>query len=60
MNLFKTWLVERCIAHRGLHDNIAPENSIKAFHNAIDKNLPIEFDIQSISDGTIIVFMIQN
>lgn len=56
MDLFKTWLVQRCIAHRGLHNDYAPENSIQAFQNAIDKNLPIEFDIQIISDGTIIVF----
>ena len=29
MDLFKTWLVEDYIAHRGLHDDKAPENSDK-------------------------------
>ena len=36
MEIFKSWLVERFIAHRGLHDQNNPENSLGAFQNAID------------------------
>lgn len=56
MDLFKTWLVEQYIAHRGLHDEKAPENSYSAFEKAIKAGYPIETDVQQISDGTIIVF----
>lgn len=56
MDLFKTWLVERNIAHRGLHNQTAPENSISAFKNAIKASYPIELDVQQIADGTVIVF----
>ena len=56
MDLFKTWLVETSIAHRGLHNDLLPENSIGAFENAIKNGYPIELDVHIISDGTIIVF----
>lgn len=56
MDLFKTWLVERYIAHRGFHDENSPENTLSAFKNAIKFAYPIELDVQQISDGTIIVF----
>ena len=56
MDLFKTWLVEYPIAHRGLHTNTLPENSLGAFQNAIDNGYPIELDVHQISDGTIVVF----
>lgn len=56
MKLFKTWLVERYIAHRGFHDENSPENTLAAFKNAIKLGYPIELDVQQISDGTIIVF----
>ncbi|MBO5394590.1 MAG: glycerophosphodiester phosphodiesterase [Clostridia bacterium] len=56
MNLFNSWLVEQPIAHRGLHDKAAPENSLAAFANAIDNGYAIEFDVRSIADGTVIVF----
>lgn len=56
MDLFHTWLVEKYIAHRGLHDNNAAENSLSAFKNAIDKNYAIELDVHQISDGTLVVF----
>ena len=44
------------IAHRGVHnnDNI-PENSIKAFKTAIDKNYGIEFDIEITKDDKLII-----
>lgn len=45
------------IAHRGIHDNITtPENSISSFRKAIDKNLPIEFDIQLTKDNKLVIF----
>ncbi len=56
MDLFKTWLVEDYIAHRGLHDDKAPENSLLAFENAIKQGYPIETDVHQISDGTLIIF----
>lgn len=55
-DLFKTWLVEKYIAHRGLHDTESCENSLSAFEKAIQKGYPIELDIQQIADGTVIVF----
>lgn len=57
MDIFKSWLVDKYIAHRGYHNlTDSPENSLKAFQNAIDKNYAIELDVHIISDGTIIVF----
>ena len=56
MDLFKTWLVEDYIAHRGLHDDKTPENSAAAFQNAIKEGYPIETDVHQISDGTLIIF----
>lgn len=56
MDIFNSWLVETPIAHRGLHDEKRPENSLSAFQNAIDKGYAIELDLQMISDGTIVVF----
>lgn len=45
-----------CIAHRGLHDEKIPENSMKAFEKAVSKNIPIEFDIHVLKDKNIVVF----
>ena len=56
MDLFKSWLVEKYIAHRGLHDEQSPENSLSAFEKAIENGYVIELDVQQISDGTVIVF----
>ena len=47
----------KIIAHRGIFDNIKiPENSIKAFQKAIDKNIPIELDVQLTKDNVLVVF----
>ncbi len=48
-------------AHRGLHgkavpEEIAPENSMKAFENAIKYGFGIELDVQKTSDDYLIVF----
>jgi len=56
MDIFKTWLVETPIAHKGYHDETSPENSISAFKKAVAKGYAIELDVQLISDGTVVVF----
>ena len=56
MDLFKTWLVEKYIAHRGLHDDQSAENSLSSFEKAVQNGYVIELDIQQIADGTIVVF----
>lgn len=55
-DIFKSWLVETPIAHRGLHNDEFPENSIGAFKNAVKSGYAIELDVQIISDGTVVVF----
>lgn len=44
------------IAHRGLHDETAPENSIAAFEKAITNGLAIELDLRLSKDGRLVVF----
>lgn len=56
MDLFNSWLVNKYIAHRGFHNEEAPENSLGAFQNAIDKGYAIELDVQLIEDNTVVVF----
>lgn len=45
-------------AHRGLHNNNsdAPENSLRAFQNAVDAGFGIEMDVQLSKDGVPVVF----
>jgi glycerophosphoryl diester phosphodiesterase len=43
------------IAHRGYHDEISPENSLSAFHKAIEANLPFECDVHLTKDGEILI-----
>ncbi|MCX6150504.1 MAG: glycerophosphodiester phosphodiesterase family protein [Ignavibacteriales bacterium] len=51
------WLTQTPIAHRGLHDNqTVPENSLLSFTKAIEKNYPIELDLQLLNDNSIAVF----
>lgn len=51
------WLVQRPIAHRGLHKGrTIPENSYSSFQRAIDKNYAIELDIRMTKDKKLIVF----
>jgi glycerophosphoryl diester phosphodiesterase len=50
------WLTTRPIAHRGLHDVDAPENTLPAFEAAIAAGYPIELDVHVLRDGEVIVF----
>mgnify|MGYP000060368874 FL=1 len=50
------WLTKTPIAHRGLHNENAPENSLSAFKNAIDNGYNIELDVQVTKDKKLIVF----
>lgn len=56
------WIKNGLIAHRGLHtaDGKTPENSPKAFAEAIAKGYGIECDINLLKDGTPIVFHDKN
>ncbi|MCR4562478.1 MAG: hypothetical protein K5694_04685 [Bacilli bacterium] len=45
------------IAHRGLHNKEGiPENSMKAFENALKHDVAMEFDLHLTSDGHLVVF----
>ncbi|MEG2540743.1 MAG: glycerophosphodiester phosphodiesterase family protein [Clostridia bacterium] len=50
------WLFDTPIAHRGLHTDKLPENSIGAFQNAIDNGLSVEMDIHLSADNQLVVF----
>ena len=50
------WLTEKPIAHRGLHSEVSPENSMAAFISAADNKYPIELDVHLTKDGKIVVF----
>ena len=50
------WLLATPVAHRGLHDDIRPENSMPAFEAAMEKGYTIEIDVHLSSDGHIVVF----
>ena len=44
------------IAHRGLHDDTVPENSLAAFEKAIEAGYPIEIDVQLTKDKVPVVY----
>ena len=50
------WLLTKPIAHRGLHDDAVPENSMPAFEAAIEAGCPIEIDVQLTKDKVPVVF----
>jgi len=50
------WLGRHRYAHRGLHDNATPENSLAAFTAAIAQGMGIECDVQRSGDGQAMVF----
>lgn len=49
-------LYEVPIAHRGLHDNDSPENSMSAFKKALDAGYNIEIDVHLLTDGKLAIF----
>jgi len=56
MNINESWIGSCPIAHRGLHNEEIPENSLAAFKNAIKNKFPIELDVTCLADGTPVVF----
>lgn len=50
------WLRNTPIAHRGLHDEVSPENSLSAFTKAIEAGYAIELDVHLSRDGVVMVF----
>ena len=51
-----TEFTSRPIAHRGLHGDFCPENSLAAFSNALSGSVPVEFDVRLTCDGIPVVF----
>ncbi len=43
-------------AHRGLHDEKVPENSMTAFRLAVENGYGVELDVQMTKDGKLVVF----
>lgn len=43
-------------AHRGLHDEVVPENSLTAFRLARENGYGVELDVQMTKDGKLVVF----
>lgn len=50
------WLLATPVAHRGLHDDVFPENSVPAFRAAIEHGFTIEIDVHLSKDGHLVVF----
>lgn len=49
-------LLQVPFAHRGLHDDHRPENSMGAYAAAVERGYGIELDVQPSRDGEIVVF----
>jgi glycerophosphoryl diester phosphodiesterase len=50
------WLLTIPVAHRGYHAPEIPENSIAAFHEAIENGFTIELDVHKTRDDVLVVF----
>jgi glycerophosphoryl diester phosphodiesterase len=50
------WLVERPVAHRGLHGNGLIENTLGAARAATEAGYAIEIDVQLTADNEVVVF----
>jgi len=50
------WLTKWEYAHRGLHGEGRPENSLAAAQAAIDAGMGVECDVQRTADGEVMVF----
>ena len=46
----------RCYAHRGLHGDGVPENSLEAFRRATQAGYGMELDVRLTADGEVVVF----
>lgn len=49
------WFIKYKLAHRGLHNNKFPENSLGAFENAIKHGFAIELDVRLTKDNFAVV-----
>lgn len=56
MDISQSWIVNKKIAHRGLHNGKFPENSLGAFGSAAKHGFAIELDARLLSDGKVAVF----
>ena len=50
------WFIKYKLAHRGLHNDIYPENSLGAYENAIKHGFAIELDVRVLKDGNLAIF----
>jgi glycerophosphoryl diester phosphodiesterase len=50
-----SWLVDLPLAHRGLHDDAVPENSLAAFAAAAELGYGVELDVHVTADGQPVV-----
>lgn len=50
------WFARRPIAHRGLHDEELPENTVPAFEAAAEAGYALELDVHLTSDQQVVVF----
>ncbi len=51
-----SWITATPFAHRGLHGEGIPENSIEAISAAVTRGFPVELDVQATADGCVAVF----
>ncbi len=51
-----SWLSKYSYAHRGMHGDGIPENSLASFERAAERGYAIELDVQLSADGEIMVF----
>ncbi|MCH5165190.1 MAG: glycerophosphodiester phosphodiesterase [Clostridiales bacterium] len=56
MEIKTSWVLNRPISHRGLHNFEFPENSLPAFENSVKHGFAIELDVRILDDRTIVVF----
>ena len=51
-----TFLKNLPVAHRGLHDDAAPENSLPAFRAAVQLGYAVETDVRLTKDGELVIY----
>lgn len=54
------WLLDRPVAHRGLHSGGIPENSLAACREAIREGYTVELDVRRTKDDVLVVFHDEN